>query len=257
MRRRPVVQAERDARVLRMEQRSLALDEQQLAPRACPSTTSRSAAPAMKSATTASTEIPQPAIAIPVWPVGTNSDASPRRRASRSSSSATVIFPIAQSEPTVRTIVAGTSRFSPVGTFRSGGGFRRSRSSTSCSRASSTSSASSVEELVQAVLDVEPVRDAVRICSRNAGGKRPPAVATPTSAVFGSKQSASSTVPTIGKPCSRLARALGVEQRDDLLRRVAHDAARGLAEMRVAGFALSENQVPRALTPSPGALDGS
>ena len=41
-----------------------------------------------------------------------------------------------------------------------------------------------------------------RICSRNAGGKRPPAVATPTSAVFGLKQSASLTVPTTGKPCS-------------------------------------------------------
>ena len=35
----------------------------------------------MKSATTASTEIPHPAIAIPVWPVGTNSLAIPRARA--------------------------------------------------------------------------------------------------------------------------------------------------------------------------------
>ena len=40
-------------------------------PRRWPSTTSRSAAPARKSETTASTAIPQPAIAIPVWPVGT------------------------------------------------------------------------------------------------------------------------------------------------------------------------------------------
>ena len=33
--------------------------------------------------TTASTAIPQPEMAIPVWPVGTNTDASPRRWASR------------------------------------------------------------------------------------------------------------------------------------------------------------------------------
>ena len=40
--------------------------------------------------------------------------------------------------------------------------------------ASSASSASSREELVQAVLDVEAVRDALRSSSRQAGGKRPP-----------------------------------------------------------------------------------
>ncbi len=43
-------------------------------PRCGPSTTSRSAAPARKSATTASIAIPQPAIAIPVCPVGTKTD---------------------------------------------------------------------------------------------------------------------------------------------------------------------------------------
>ncbi len=36
--------------------------------------------------------------------------------------------------------------------------------------------------------------------SRHAGGKRPPAVATPTRAVVGLKQSASLTVATIGIP---------------------------------------------------------
>ena len=54
-------------------------DEQQLSPTPVSLDTSRSAAPAMKSATAASTEMPQPAIAIPVWPVGTNSEATPRR----------------------------------------------------------------------------------------------------------------------------------------------------------------------------------
>ena len=47
-------------------------------PRRAPSTTSHSAAPARKSETTASTAIPQPAIAIPVWPVGTKTDSRPR-----------------------------------------------------------------------------------------------------------------------------------------------------------------------------------
>jgi hypothetical protein len=156
----------------------------------------------MKSATTASTEIPQPAIAIPVCPVGTNCEATPRRFASRSSSIATVIFPIAQSVPTVRTIRAGTSRFSPVGTFKSGGGLRRSRSSTLYFRASSTSSGSAVRNSCSPFSTSSPLATHERICSRNTGGKRPPAVATPTSAVLGLKQSASLTAPTIGKPCS-------------------------------------------------------
>ncbi len=55
--------------------------------------------------------------------------ASPARCASRSSSSDTVIFPIAQSEPTVRIVVASCVRFAPVGTFSPGGAMRRSRSS--------------------------------------------------------------------------------------------------------------------------------
>ena len=123
-------------------------------PRAAPSTTSRSAAPAMKSATTASTAIPQPAIAIPVWPVGTNSDRSPRRRASRSSSSDTVIFPIAQSEPTVRTIVPGTARFAPVGSTRPSAASQVAQ--LDAARRRELAKLGVVrEELVQPVLDVE------------------------------------------------------------------------------------------------------
>src|SRR3954454_18327492 len=169
-------------------------------PRSTPSSTSRSAAPAMKSATTASTEIPQPAIAMPVWPVGTNSLLMPRRRASRSSSSETVIFPIAQSEPTVRTIRASSSRLAPVGTIRAGGGFGRSRSWTPCLDAMSTSSGSSVRNSCSPFSTSSPFETDVRSSSRQAGGKRPPEVATPTSAVVGLKQSASLMLPTIGIP---------------------------------------------------------
>src|SRR6059058_4821457 len=88
--------------------------------------------------------MPQPAIAIPVCPVGTKTERSPRLRASRSSSQVAVIFPIAQSEPTVRTIVASTSRLllDAVLTREVG------------------QPGDVVEADVQAVLDVEPVRDA-------------------------------------------------------------------------------------------------
>ena len=57
----------------------------------------------MKSEITWSTAMPQPAMAIPVCPVATNADSSPRARAAASSSSVTDILPIAQSEPTVCT----------------------------------------------------------------------------------------------------------------------------------------------------------
>jgi hypothetical protein len=161
----------------------------------------------MKSATTASTEMPQPAIAIPVWPVGTNSLRMPRRRASRSSSSETVIFPIAQSEPTVSTTVEPCVRFAPVGTFSPGGALRRSRSWTPCSWASADSSSSSETNSWRPFSMSSPAAMHCFSSSRQAGGNRPPEVATPTSAAVGSCASASATVPTIGLPsCSSPAR---------------------------------------------------
>ena len=60
----------------------------------------------------------------------------------------------------MRTIVASTSRFSPVAVERSAGGRRRSRSSTPCSRGELAQLGIVGEELVQAVLDVEAVLDA-------------------------------------------------------------------------------------------------
>ena len=154
----------------------------------------------MKSATTASTEIPQPAIAIPVWPVGTKALARSSRRASASSSRATVIFPIAQSEPTVRTTFAPWVRLAPVGTFSPGGGLRRSRSSTRWRAASSTSSGSSEMNSCSPLSTSRPFETQLLTRARHAGGNRPPCVATPTSAVVGSKQSASFTEPTTGNP---------------------------------------------------------
>ena len=133
-------------------------------------------------------------------PVGTNSLAIPRRFASASSSRATVIFPIAQSEPTVSTTFEPWVRFSPVGTLRPGGGLRRSRSSTPCRPASSASSGSSEMNScrpfstsspfeMQLFSSVPPRRESARPGSRR---RRAP--------VVGPKQSASLTVPTTGKP---------------------------------------------------------
>src|SRR5881409_527177 len=62
----------------------------------------------MKSATTASTEMPSPAMAIPVCPVATNAAFSPIRRSAATISSDAVILPTAASEPTVKTTVAPT-----------------------------------------------------------------------------------------------------------------------------------------------------
>jgi hypothetical protein len=83
------------SRVGRMRERPWPSTKSSSPPRSCPSTTSRSAAPARRSETTASTAIPSRR-SRSVWPVGTKTDLRPRR-ASRSSSSATVFLPIAQS----------------------------------------------------------------------------------------------------------------------------------------------------------------
>ena len=190
---------------------------------------------------------------MPVWPVGTNSLAIPRRRASRSSSSDTVIFPIAQSEPTVRIDRARHASGSRP-SARSGprGGLRRSRSSTPCARASAVSSASSETNSCSPFSMSSPAAIESFSSSRHAGGNRPPCVATPTSAVVGSNGSASATVPTTGRPSSVSPARVRVEDRDHVVRAVADDAAAGLAEMRVAGAALREDQEPtRPRNPEP------
>ena len=156
----------------------------------------------MKSATTASTEIPQPAMAIPVCPVGTKTEAMPRPRASRSSSSETVIFPIAQSEPTVSTVLPAVE-VRPAGHVeivrRAAQIGQRGRRE----RVRARELRIVADELVQAVLDADPVDDAVASSSRQAGGNLPPWVATPTSAAVGcERQSAPRRLPTIGTPSS-------------------------------------------------------
>jgi hypothetical protein len=152
----------------------------------------------MKSDTTWSTAIPHPAMAIPVWPVGTNTDPSPRRRVSRSSSRQTVIFPRTQSDPTVRTVWAFTWRLAPVGTSRSSGTLRRSRTETPLAAAAAAISASSERNSCRPLSMSSPSSIARRMLRRNAGGRWPPAGATPIRSVVGPCAMAASTSATTG-----------------------------------------------------------
>ena len=91
-------------------------------PRRSPSSLSHSQVPWTKSETTRSTAAPQPSIIIPVWPVGTKEADRPCACALRRSSSATDIFPMAQSVPTVRiTRLPGSCRRPTDVSIRSGG----------------------------------------------------------------------------------------------------------------------------------------
>ena len=109
-----------------------------------PSSTNCSAAPPMKSATTASTAMPHPAIRMPVCPVGTNRVRSPAASRPRTNSSCAVILPLLQSEPTVRQTWASTKRACPDETGRCAGGFRMSNSRAPVASARAARSGSSL-----------------------------------------------------------------------------------------------------------------
>ncbi len=80
----------------------------------------------------------------------------------------------------------------------------------------------------------------VRSSSRHAGGKRPPWVATPTTAVVGPRRKRVVDRGHDRNAALRLARPRRVEQRDDGALPVREHAARGLPVVRVAREALSE-----------------
>ena len=189
VRRRAVDQPERDARVRRDAGASPAPRPRAARRRArAPSTTSRSAAPAMKSETTASTEIPQPAIAIPVCPVGTNTEREPAplRLAVELERDGHLpdraVGADREHDPRRHLEVRAGRDVQPVGRLAQvaqldavprgeldqlGVVARGTRAARSRRRARPRSQLFS--------------------SSRQAGGKRPPCVATPTSAVVGSK----------------------------------------------------------------------
>ena len=231
-------------------------------PRRAPSTTSCSAAPARKSETTASTAIPHPAIAIPVCPVGTNTDSRPRRRASRSSSTATVFFPIAQSDPTVSTIFASTSRFAPVGTFRPGGRLAEIAQLDPVPASELAQLWILGDELVQAALDVETAGDTAlqELAPR---GREPASLGRDAHDRHrGLERNGVGDGPDDGNAVMRLSRSGGVEDRDDRVRAVANDPAHGLPVVRIVREPLAENEdaplvAHVAATPRPGASEGT
>ena len=98
--------------------------------------------------------------------------------------------------------------------------------------------------------------------SRHAGGKRPPCVATPTTATVGSYGSRGLDAADDRDALVRLPRPLRVEDRDYRIRPVAHDPAHRLAVVGVVREALAEDEdaaLPAhacADTPRPGADDG-
>ena len=138
----------------------------------------------------------------------------------------------------------------------SAGGRRRSRSSTPRSAASSPSTGSSVRKTWRPFSMSRPCSTQARRIAIHSGGKRPPCVATPTSAVVGPSGSASATLADHRHALLRLAGARRVEDRDDVVAPVAEHAAHRLPVVRVAGEALSEQQIPHGL-PSPGSSGGS
>ena len=140
----------------------------------------------MKSETTASTEIPQPAIAIPVWPVGTNRDASPRARAARVELERDGHLP----DRAVR--ADGEDGLRRQLEVRAGRDVQAGRRLAQIAQLDAVPRGERGELLVvgrrtRAGRSRRPGRLAMQLLSssRHAGGNRPPCVATPTSAVVG------------------------------------------------------------------------
>src|SRR5689334_7873755 len=146
-----------------------------------------------------STAMPQPEIAIPVWPVATNTLRSPRARAARSSSRVTVILPIAQSEPTDSTTRSDGSRlYGPSGVSRSPGPTRRSISCRPRCEAIATSSGSSASTLWRPASTSIPRPIASPRAARHSAESLPPSGATPISSRLAPSAAASATDATIG-----------------------------------------------------------
>src|SRR3989475_648604 len=162
------------------------------------SSTSHSDAPAMKSATTASTAIPHPSMKMPVCPVATKRVRGPRWIGAFRSSTCAVIFPTLQSDPTVCTTYASTSAASPSATGRLAGGLRASKMRTPRSRANAPSSGSSPMNVCRPLQISSPRSIAVRSQPRHSAGRRPPIGAIPISTAVAPRPRPCSKLPTSG-----------------------------------------------------------
>ena len=240
VRRAAVVEPERDARVLRMEQRALALDDQQLAAAAWPSTTSRSAAPAMKSATTASTEIPSRRSRCRL---------SRRHELGRDASPLRLAVELERDGHLPDRAVGADGQHdlapAPRGSRRSARSGRAAACAGRAARRRARARARRARRRRSGTRAVRSRRRARSRCSSGSARGTPAGNGLPRSRRRRARSSdrserlvhrADDREALLGLP-----RARGVEQRHDLLRRISHDAPRGLAVVRVAALALSED----------------
>ena len=197
----------------------------------------RSAAPAMKSATTASTAMPQPSIMMPVWPVATKLVRRPRARSPSTSCSWAVILPTLQSVPTVRHTYAlhvlGQARGHRQVGRRAGAG---RGSAVPFARAAAASSGSSARKVCSPFHTSQPAASASRDPAaplRRAGG--PPCGAIPITTTVGAERQAlldraqhRRRAPEAEHVLDGTAGQPAVEHPHDLRRAVADDGVGGL-----------------------------
>ena len=154
--------------------------------------------PATKSAGTASTAAPWSAMKIPVWPVATNAERTPRLESSAWISSAVVILPTLQSLPTVRTISASLEAARRAAIERTAGGRRTSWIVQPLARARAASSGSSARNTCRPESTSQPRSSASATTRRHGSGSAPPWGAIPSSSVSGSCAAAASRPATTG-----------------------------------------------------------
>ena len=197
---------------------------------------------------------------MPVCPVGTNSLRMPRRARLAVELERDGHLPDrAVGADGEDRLVAPCVRFSPVGTLRPARRLAQVAQLDAVLARERGELGIVGDELVQAVLEVEPRRDA--LLEQLAPRRREPPALRGDADERGRRLEAAARRRRCRRPGSRPrvspARSR-VEQRDDLLRPVAHDAARGLAEVRVAGAALGEDEQPtRARRRAPERLQGA
>ena len=147
--------------------------------------------PAMKSATTASTGTPPPAMKIPVCPVARKSAFHPRPLISFSIASDVYILPTEQSVPTVSNL--WPERRSPVAMGYDSMGVRASYRERPRRVAASRISVIESRRVCKPLAMSMPCSRAASIAPRQFSGMTPPRLATPISRVRAPRRAASAT----------------------------------------------------------------
>ena len=186
--------------------------------------------------------MPQPAIEMPICPVGTKTARSPAARAAAASSSVTVILPIAQSVPTVCTMRAGTPRPAPLGVERPAGTRAEVAQLEPARRSRGDQVGIAAELVVQPGLDVQaererleqrvlPFRRQLAACGRDADRE---ALRAERGGLGDRRRRSGPACPRTGTTSfDALPGVQRVDDGHDLALAVADEAVRGLAVRRV------------------------